>query len=340
MVTRRDFKEILESIKIPSGTSANEMKGRMSPLNSALLQMAPNRMYKYRSCCKDHISAFENDQLWLSTSDLFNDPFDTLIQFDKVELIRVLDALSNPDVLAASIQYYADGGQIPNQVTRVVDAKEIARMRELAREKDSYEGAKDLDEQKKINLQLMMALCVNSLPQIVQRFSTVACLSERIDSILMWSHYADNHKGFALGYDLRPFLLPNEQGLGLFPVVYDEKRYDANEFIICLFCSLFQIPAANPDLMNSVKLLLYKSLDWEYEREWRLIKSNNADLFNGKAEPIVFKPNSIYYGCRISDSDRERLHRIAISKGIEEHVMSVDNAADIYRVDSVAFTEK
>lgn len=340
MDTRKEFKDILESLKLPSGLASKELYGRMLPLNSALLQMAPGRLFKYRTCCDDNISAFENDQLWLSTSDRFNDPFDTLIQFDKEELIRALDALSNPDVFAAFKQYFVDGGQIPRQVSHVVDSKEIDRLRELAKEKDSSKGGKDLDEQKKINLQLMIALCVNSLPQIVQRFSTVVCLSERIDSILMWSHYADNHKGFALGYDLRPFLFPNGQGLGLFPVVYDEKRYDANEFIIWLFCSLLQIPAVNPDMMNSIKLLLYKSLDWEYEREWRLIRSNNTDLFKGKAEPIIFKPNSIYYGCRISDSDRERLHEIAVDKGIEEYVMSVDNAADIYRVDSVAFTEK
>ena len=340
MATRKEFKELLESIKIPSGTSADEMKVRMLPLHSALLQMAPYRLFKYRTCCDDNISAFEKDQLWLATSDKFNDPFDTLIQFDKEELSRALDALSSPDVFAAFKRYFAAGGQIPPQVSRVVDCEEIARLRGIAKEEVSSDAAKGLGAQEKISLQLMVALCVNFLPQIVQRFSTVVCLSERIDSILMWSHYADNHKGFALGYDLRPFLSPNDQGIGLFPVVYDEKRYDANEFIIWLFCSLLQIPAVNPDLMSSIKLLLYKSLDWEYEREWRLIRPNNTDLFKGKAEPIIFKPNSIYYGCRISDSDRERLHEIAVDKGIEEYVMSVDNAKDSYRVNSVAFTEK
>ena len=39
--------------------------------------------------------------------------------------------------------------------------------------------------------------------------STIACLSESINSVIMWSHYAQNHEGFALEYDLR-FLL--EQG--------------------------------------------------------------------------------------------------------------------------------
>ena len=33
--------------------------------------------------------------------------------------------------------------------------------------------------------------------------STIACLSESIDSVIMWSHYAQNHEGFALEYYLR-----------------------------------------------------------------------------------------------------------------------------------------
>ena len=30
----------------------------------------------------------------------------------------------------------------------------------------------------------------------------IICFSEVYDSMLMWSHYADNHKGFLLAYDI------------------------------------------------------------------------------------------------------------------------------------------
>lgn len=69
------------------------------------MQMAPERLFKYRSCCDNHISAFEKDEVWMSTSDLFNDPFDTLIQFDEKELRSACDAMSNPEIVYAMTQY-------------------------------------------------------------------------------------------------------------------------------------------------------------------------------------------------------------------------------------------
>lgn len=183
-----------------------------------------------------------------------------------------------------------------------------------------------------VSLLIQREAYLNLLPKIAQRFSSVVCLSEKIDSILMWSHYSYNHTGFALGYDLRPLLLPNDKNLGLYPVIYSEKRYNAEEFMLYLFGSLMQAPVHNVDLMSSIKLLLYKSLDWQYEQEWRVIKSDASNLFVGHSEPICLKPNSIYYGCRISQDDYQKLHEIALQKGIEEYFMTLDNALDEYKM--------
>lgn len=61
--------------------------------------------------------------------------------------------------------------------------------------------------------------------------STIACLSESIDSVIMWSHYAQNHEGFALEYDLRFLLEQGEMNCCILPVIYDNNRFDANSFI-------------------------------------------------------------------------------------------------------------
>ena len=146
----------------------------------------------------------------------------------------------------------------------------------------------------------------------------------------MWSHYSYNHTGFALGYDLRSLLLPNDNNLGLFPVVYGEKRYNAEEFLLYIFGSLMLLPMKEADKMSSIKLLLYKSLEWQYEQEWRIIKSDASNLLKGHSEPITLKPNSIYYGCHISQENLQRLHEIALGKNLEEHFMKLDNASDEY----------
>lgn len=331
-MNRDEFRDILESIKIPDGTLPEDMQNLLLPLNAAIVKMAPECLYKYRSCTEDTISAFENDELWMSTSDMFNDPFDTLIQFNENEFRSACIAMSDPNVLETMTHYFANGGQIAPIVSQIVDENELVRLRELAMVASANHKQGDHDEQQRVNMKIQLAYYMTYLPQIVQSFSTVACLSEKIDSILMWSHYSDNHKGFALGYDFKSFFPSQENGLGLFPVVYGVKRYDANEYLIWMLCSLIQMPAHNPDMMSSIKLLLYKSMDWKYEHEWRLINCKPCALPVSRANPINVKPKSIYYGCRISEENRNRLHAIAASKGLEEYDMMVDNAADSYRM--------
>lgn len=304
----------------------------MRPLNIALLQLIPERLYKYRNCCDNHISAFEKDEVWLSTSDLFNDPFDTLIQYDEAKIRSAFDAVLQPGLTEAMMRYMADGGKITEPVNHLMNSADIEDMRVKAAEILSQGKVFAPTEEQMVGLLIQREAYLNLLPKIAQRFSSVVCFSEKIDSILMWSHYSYNHTGFALGYDLHSLLLPNDKNLGLYPVIYSDKRYNAEEFLLYLFGSLMQAPIHNTDLMSSIKLLLYKSLDWQYEQEWRVIKSDASNLFNGHSEPIGLKPNSIYYGCRISQNDYQKLHEIAMQKGIEEYFMTLDNASDEYRM--------
>lgn len=329
---RVKYQEILESIKIPEGMSQEEMLVFMKPLNIALLQLIPERLYKYRSCCDNHISAFEKDEVWLSTSDLFNDPFDTLIQYDEVKIRSAFDAVLQPGIPEAMMRYMADGGKIAEPVDHLMNSIDIEDMRVKAAEILSQGKVFAPTEEQMVSLLIQREAYLNLLPKIAQRFSSVVCFSEKIDSVLMWSHYAYNHTGFALGYDLRPLLFPNDNSLGLYPVIYSDKRYNAEEFLLYLFGSLMQAPVHNADLMSSIKLLSYKSLDWQYEQEWRVIKCDASNLFVGHSEPICLKPNSIYYGCRISQDDYQKLHEIALQKGIEEYFMTLDNASDEYRM--------
>lgn len=329
-MNRHKYQEILEAIKIPDGMPQEDMLEVLKPLNIALLQMIPERLYKYRSCYDKHISAFEKDELWLSTSDLFNDPFDTLIQYDEEKIRSAFDCVLQPDIFDAMLKHIAAGGKMAEPVNHLVDSTEIDDLRVKA--VDALANGRKFmpSEEQMIQLLIQREAYLTLLPKIAQRFSSAVCFSEKIDSILMWSHYSYNHTGFALGYDLRPLLLPNEMNVGLYPVVYSDNRYNAEEFLLYLFGSLMQIPIKNTDKMSSIKLLLYKSNEWQYEQEWRVIKSEVSNLFEGHSEPIVLKPNSIYYGCQISQENYKRLHEIALRKNLEEHFMKLDNASDEY----------
>lgn len=86
----------------------------------------------------------------------------------------------------------------------------------------------------------------------------IISFSERWDSILMWSHYSENHKGFCVGYDRKKIEESNLFG------VAGIVNYDDN------------YPKIDPIADNLLKEILIeshtKASDWSYEKEYRLTK--------------------------------------------------------------------
>jgi Protein of unknown function (DUF2971) len=74
----------------------------------------------------------------------------------------------------------------------------------------------------------------------------ITCFSTDHKSHLMWSHYANHHKGVCIEYDITGML---------------------NDIHPCLYTNEF----GNFDWTNGASSLV-KSISWEYEHEWRYIK--------------------------------------------------------------------
>ena len=310
----------------------------LKPIRESLLELLPQRLYKYRSCCKNHINAFKDDQLWLSTSDLYNDPFDTLIRFNGEEIMNAFSLMRSPEMREAIIKHIADGGNYPQPVDNQITEEYKKSNQEIAEQIIQNGSIPDFNEASLKNLELQVFLAIQIIPLVMQHMSTSACFSEDVNSILMWSHYSDLHKGFALGYDLSPYLFPNKYNLGLFPVIYNNQRYDATEYLCYLIGTIMKLPLKNADKLSQIKLLLYKAKEWEYEKEWRLINGQGQDIFKAHAEPYQICPNSIYYGCHISNEDFNTLHTIAKEKNLLEYKMQIDNAANTYEMKAIEIT--
>lgn len=90
---------------------------------------------------------------------------------------------------------------------------------------------------------------------IVRTLSKVGlfCVSESRDNLLMWAHYANEHKGVCLVFDGL-----HEQMAEAQKVQYSDLRIPVN------------LITDHPDTMVD-KALLTKSSQWKYEEEWRLI---------------------------------------------------------------------
>lgn len=153
----------------------------------------------------------------------------------------------------------------------------------------------------------------------------VSCLTTEKDNILMWSHYANNHKGFCIEYDLSEaknnYLKLNEEEKNtfnnLFPVVYSENR---KEIINYNF---------NGDTFLSWYLLglLRKYHVWSYEKEWRLalLKQEYPDQI------IKFFPiKAVYCGCKMSKEEIEKIEEIIREKNIDLFISKIEE--DSYKL--------
>lgn len=130
----------------------------------------------------------------------------------------------------------------------------------------------------------------------------VFCMSRTPCNTLMWSHYANSHKGFVVEFrismnaprELVEFILP-------FKVDYVNER-----------------PILNWALSGGENLKQYyltKSLDWEYEQEERIIiPDRKAGIYPYSREHFLC---SVIAGAKMSDSDYEVL-RQAIGKASHE----------------------
>lgn len=119
----------------------------------------------------------------------------------------------------------------------------------------------------------------------------IACLSELDDSLLMWAHYANNHAGMCVEYEL---LEINHQLLFTpIPIIYSEERVSFNSF---------DTSTVERDATKMfVESLTTKSPDWSYEKEWRIIRDDGAcgerwDIEEKGALLDMIKPSSIVLG--------------------------------------------
>ena len=136
----------------------------------------------------------------------------------------------------------------------------------------------------------------------------VCCFSRTLYNALMWSHYADGHKGVCLYYEIPPsFIVDPANGMfGYSPVTYgDDALFD-------WLVSTNDLEGLSP-LDAAIKImkraLTVKGKDWAYEDEARLIRPASGTM---KIRPEFLK--QICFGMRTSDEHKAKLRAIVSDK--------------------------
>lgn len=157
----------------------------------------------------------------------------------------------------------------------------------------------------------------SKLAKKMKNLFLVGCLCTSYKNRLMWSHYADSHKGFCIEYD---FSEPEVEVLSKLPlpVFYSENR-PLVPWKAAIDNSVENMEEAYAEIMMG---LLTKDKDWEYENEWRILIGATED-----SEFKMPRVSCIYLGASIEKENRDKVIVIAKERNIPVKQMKVDRGA-------------
>lgn len=212
----------------------------------------PKSLYKYRCFDARSISMLANNQVYFASPRDFNDPFDCGAHEHMFDDLR-------EDSLEALARAHPDVS--PDAVT----AENTQRF------KEAFQQHPEVIQIKK-KLKSDYETFLNK--------EGILSLSERNDSILMWSHYANYHKGFCIGFN---------NSLGLDDLMEVEYSKDRGNDLIKVFLES-QGKSKNDQIDSSMNLyVLRKHLDWNYEREWRAVRKQGLMTYPvGCVDQMIF----------------------------------------------------
>jgi hypothetical protein len=222
----------------------------------------PEFLYKYCRLNEDNREwierIFRHNELYFSSPPQFNNPFDCRVQAS----INATDD---------DWEEYLDGMLKGKHPDWDYDDRQII-VRELIKEG----WMKNPVTQQKI---------VDALQEAVNKVG-VYCLSEVYDDILMWSHYADGHRGFCMQFRIKPEMYPF--GKLLFKVEY-ASTYP-------------QITILREREDQTRKALLTKAYFLKHEKEWRILDPDNGPGIRVyQAEMLA----GIIFGCEMPHESRQ-----------------------------------
>lgn len=332
MMDREEYARRLDALIIPEGMSETERNAMAFPVSEAISQMMPPSLFRCRMCDDKSIAAFKDDIIYAGTADEFNDPYDTLVRYDLGALEKSVNRVMNRGSLEQLKDWLSQGNDFPEEVKQVLPVERISAFREkLLSLEDFSEYGSRIEDARRTMISLMDFL-FPVLAEESKKFCRIACFCESVDSILMWSHYADSHKGFALEYDFRPTLKKPLKNVLIAPVVYSEERMDVSSYVAMGFLHLLGVKAKTPDIASHLKVALHKSGVWAYEKEWRLVDYTFHDITDKSGSAIPYRPTAIYYGARMEVEKKALLHGIAQEKGAREYEMYIDYSSPVYEM--------
>ncbi len=230
----------------------------------------PHYFYKYLSCDmkEEYIrNLLIDSDFYLSSCKDFNDPFDTTANVIKSANLRIMR----------------------KRFGQIVD-KNSANLSKLSRESKVSEMMKSYADKP------------DAYKNVLEKNTQAAgifSVTENARDVLMWSHYASQHKGMLLQFEIA------KDPESLLYALKMHYSLDYPSFDVSLnFETQFE------------RIMLRKSEHWAYENEWRILRIGGA----GTYQP--FKHNaltSLILGCRSEPVFRDKVIKILKEREALKH---------------------
>lgn len=229
----------------------------------------PKRLYKYRAFNVNTLRLLSEAEVYYADPTSFNDPLDSRptiqIDADRIALENLLYQM------------------LARSVSKEYAQKEIGNHRYMSSEYGDYKTDPDTAAY------YMRLLASNVKGLLYKELGTrgVLSLAERWDCPLMWSHYADEHRGLCIEYDMTDNACKD-----LHPVDYRMPRSIKVSDLIDW--KIHRSTSAEQTIMKA--FFFAKAPSWRYEREWREV----VHPFGSKSAPAHV--SSIHFGLRCDSS--------------------------------------
>ena len=131
---------------------------------------------------------------------------------------------------------------------------------------------------------------------------------------LMWAHYAKDHTGYVFGFDVNQSVFTNTDTCSIpvqfGSVIYTQKKPDSGLLTTTASSGCrYDFPTYKPEDAELLqRLFLYKSIDWTYEEEVRIVKMlGNLGLHRGPDDPLYVELNEQFQISHDTESTRFKL---------------------------------
>lgn len=251
----------------------------------------PPRLYKYQPFNVQTLSNLKRGQIWFSAPINVNDPYDCgawVVQTDEVS------------------------------------EADFPKLSAYVRGRDPALAARLTPDQLRTSFIGSARKVYDERGTIQREQRGIACFSATVTDIMMWSHYADGHRGFCLEFDTS--VPPFNKAL--------EVHYVDAPPVLNPVDVLVDGPSDDPDNDLLRAFVLTKARCWSYEQEWRLMHAEPSKRYGYGDGPLT----GIYFGAEMDHAHKDIIALVTRGEAVQLHEMRRDTRRFTLHSEAVTYT--